>query len=172
MKIAIIGNSGSGKSTLGFELNKLLNIPLYHLDQYYWKPGWEEPDYYEFTQIHNNLCDQDNWIIEGMNTRILEYRFLAADIIIFLDIPTYKSLFRVLKRVITNLGKVTFAGPKGCPEKIPDLKFLKFILTFRKKRKPKINFLLECYKTKKQIFIIKNKNDLISVQKKIYDILL
>ena len=44
MKIAIIGNAGSGKSTLGFELHKKLDLPLYHLDQYYWKPNWQRVD--------------------------------------------------------------------------------------------------------------------------------
>lgn len=44
MKIAIIGNAGSGKSTLSAKLRALLAIPLYHLDQYFWKPGWQEPD--------------------------------------------------------------------------------------------------------------------------------
>ena len=39
-KIAIIGCAGSGKTTLAFLLQKL-NLPIYHLDQYYWKPNWE-----------------------------------------------------------------------------------------------------------------------------------
>lgn len=160
MKIAIIGNSGSGKSTLGVKLSKALNIPLYHLDQYYWQPGWQEPDYFEFTQIHNDLCDQENWIIEGMNCRILEYRFLSANIIIFLDIPAYKCLYRVIKRSLMNFGKVRTSSAKGCPEKIPDLKFLKFILTFSKMRKPKIDFLLQYYTDGKKIFVLKNKTQM------------
>jgi hypothetical protein len=44
MKIAIIGNCGSGKSTLGLMLHKKLHIPLYHIDQYFWKSGWKRTD--------------------------------------------------------------------------------------------------------------------------------
>ena len=44
MKIAIIGNAGSGKSTLGLQLHKKLGLSLYHFDQYFWKPGWVEPE--------------------------------------------------------------------------------------------------------------------------------
>ena len=167
MKIAIIGNSGSGKSTLAFKLSKILNIPLYHLDQYYWLPEWQEPNYYEFEQMHNQLCDQEEWIIEGMNTRILEYRFFSADVIIFLDIPTYVCLFRVVKRAIIDFGKVRSSSAKECPERIPDLKFLKFILSFNKQRKHKIGFLLECYKGQRHIFVIKNEMDKIELLTKL-----
>ncbi|HEV2916159.1 MAG TPA: hypothetical protein VGW78_00270 [Candidatus Babeliales bacterium] len=65
MKIAIIGNCGSGKSTLGLMLHKILNIPLYHIDQYFWKPGWQRSDPIEFAKIHQSLCDQNAWILKA-----------------------------------------------------------------------------------------------------------
>lgn len=61
----IIGCAGSGKTTLAFKLHKKLNLPLIHLDQHYWKPGWKRSDLYEFAQIHDNFCQTDKWIIEG-----------------------------------------------------------------------------------------------------------
>ena len=75
MKIAIIGNSGSGKSTLAFQLHKILHLPLFHLDQYFWKPGWQRPNRDEFAKIHNNLCDGNAWIIEGMAIRLYVRNF-------------------------------------------------------------------------------------------------
>lgn len=42
MKIAIIGCPGSGKSTIAKKLHERLNIPLYHLDQYYWLPEYKD----------------------------------------------------------------------------------------------------------------------------------
>ena len=62
MKIAIIGNAGSGKSTLALKVSRITGIPLYHLDQYFWKPGWQGPDRDEFEKIHNQLCDRNSWI--------------------------------------------------------------------------------------------------------------
>ena len=56
MKIAIVGYPGSGKSTLALKLHQILHIPLFHIDQYFWKPGWQGPDRQEFTQIHQDLC--------------------------------------------------------------------------------------------------------------------
>ncbi len=42
MKIMVIGSSGSGKSTFSRKLGEILSLPVYHLDLYYWKPGWIE----------------------------------------------------------------------------------------------------------------------------------
>jgi len=160
MKITIVGNAGSGKSNLGLKLHNILKLPLYHLDQYFWKPGWQESNYTEFEKIHNKLCDQDEWIIEGMNTRILEYRVKSADIIIFLDFPRYLCFYRVFKRAITCFGKVYFSSAKGCPEGYLSFKFLKFIWNFPYKQKTRIESLIKKYKNQKKIFIIKNQTDL------------
>ncbi|OGB83577.1 hypothetical protein A3F66_04370 [candidate division TM6 bacterium RIFCSPHIGHO2_12_FULL_32_22] len=162
MKIVIIGNAGSGKSTFAKKLSQKLCLPLYHLDKYFWKPGWQEPNYSEFELIHNDLCDQLKWIIEGMNTRILEYRIKRADIIIFLDFSRYLCLFRVLKRAILGFGNIRDSSAPGCPERIPDLKFLKFIWHFDAKQRARIKDLLEKYNYK-SILIVKNKSDLAAI---------
>lgn len=160
MKIAIIGNPGSGKSTLAFQLHKILNIPLFHLDQYFWKPGWQRPDREEFKKVHDQLCNQKEWIIEGMATRLFEYRIKQADVIIFLDIPLYICLYRIFKRALLNFGKVVYSSAPGCPERIPDWEFLKYVLSFNKKQKPEVEELLRHYKGQKKIFVVKNKSDL------------
>ncbi len=166
MKIAIIGNPGSGKSTLAEKLHTILGIPLYHLDQYFWKPGWQRPDRAEFAKIHHALCDKDSWIIEGMATRLFDYRAEKADIIIFLDIPLWRCLYRIFKRAITCYGKVGPAAPKGCPERTPDREFLSYVWNFNKKHKPIVEALLQKYKDQKKIFVVKNKTDLSNLIKK------
>ena len=45
MKIAVIGHSGSGKSTLARRIAEETGVPVLHLDQIHWLPGWQErPD--------------------------------------------------------------------------------------------------------------------------------
>jgi adenylate kinase family enzyme len=160
MKIIIYGNPGSGKSTLAVRLQQLLNIPLYHLDQYFWRPNWQEPVRAEYEKIHNNLCDLPEWIIDGVSTTTLEYRIQKADIVIFLDVSRYVCLYRVFKRALLNYGKVNFSSAAGCSERGPDMKFLKFIWNFDSNQKIRALALFEKYKNCKSFFIIKNKTEL------------
>lgn len=41
-RILVVGCCGAGKTTLSRELGEILRIPVYHLDRYFWKPGWVE----------------------------------------------------------------------------------------------------------------------------------
>ena len=116
-RIAIIGNAGSGKSVLALKLHTLLKLPLYHLDQYYWKPGWERRDAEEYRKMHDDLCDKEEWIIDGVNRKVLAYRFEKADTIIFLDLPRYVCIWRIFKRTFQYFGKETPTGAHGCAER-------------------------------------------------------
>jgi adenylate kinase family enzyme len=167
MKIAIIGCPGSGKSTLASQLHTILGISLFHLDQYFWKPGWQRPDRDEFKKVHDALCDKNEWIIEGMAVRLFEYRVKQADVIVFLDIPLRVCLYRIFKRALLNFGKVIFSSAPGCPERLPDWEFLKYVLNFNKIYKPEVKKLLQDYKGQKKIFIIKNNVDAAELIKKI-----
>jgi adenylate kinase family enzyme len=165
MKIAIIGMPGSGKSTLALELAKKLSLPVYHLDQYFWKPGWVEPDRAEFAKIHNGLCDRNQWIIDGCALRFFEYRIQKADVIIFIDISCLTAFYRVFKRLFENYGKEYFASAKGCPEQGPTLKFLKYIWNFNTTQRPEIMRLLDLYKDTKKIIVIKSQADYAAIER-------
>ena len=43
-RILVIGSPGAGKSTFARRLADTLDLPLMHLDQQYWLPGWVEPE--------------------------------------------------------------------------------------------------------------------------------
>jgi adenylate kinase family enzyme len=152
MKIAIIGSCGSGKTTLAKELHNKLNIPLYLLDDYFWKPGWQEPERIEFKKIHDNLCDKDEWIIEGMFTSNLEYRIQKADSIIFLDPPVAVCVYRIFKRALLNTFKsITRSHMLGC---------LKYTWKFNQTKRSIVDALFDKYKDSKQVFIVKNATEL------------
>lgn len=161
-RIAIIGNAGSGKSTLAYKLQQKLNLPIYHLDKYFWKPNWVYPDPDEYKIIHDNLCDQDEWIIDGMNLRVLEYRIQRADIIIFLNIPRYKCFLNIFKRTFKYYGKETPSGAKDCPEQMgwKFIKFLKWVWDFKAKYPPKIMELFNIYKDTKEIYILRSQKEI------------
>jgi adenylate kinase family enzyme len=158
-KIAIIGCAGSGKTTLALELKKKLNLPLYHLDQYYWKPGWQRGDLETFSKIHDALCEQDEWIIEGSYLKLLYKRVLHADVVIFLDVPRYKCLWYVLKRAVLNWGTVIPGNPQQCEQRLFSFEFLRFlnwVWNFNKKHREQVMRILEEFKGKKQIYRVKS----------------
>ena len=157
-RIAIVGNAGSGKTTLSTKLAAKLNLALYHLDRYFWKPNWQEPDRSEFIKIHDRLCDKEEWIIEGISTKTASYRFERADMIVFLDVPRMICLWRIFKRMIQNWNKEICAP--GCRERGPTRKFLSFVWNFDKNRKPTILDMIRKYKEDKKIYVISNQSDI------------
>lgn len=152
MKIMVIGSSGSGKSTFSRELGEVLNVPVYHLDLYYWKPGWIETPKEEWDDFNRQLVAKDQWIIDGHYGRTLDIRLQAADVIIFFDISPVITTYRVLKRRVQYHGKTRPDLNEGCPESI-DWAFIKYGWNFRKDKRPNILTKLEEYADKKIIII-------------------
>lgn len=140
-KILVIGSPGSGKSTLSFRLSERLNIPIIHLDKLFWKDGWVERSKEEFDALLVNELEKEEWIIDGNYGRTIELRLKYADTVIFFDYNRFVCLWRVVKRVVTNLGKVRADMAKGCPERF-DWEFLKYVWEFPDKQRNKILNLL------------------------------
>lgn len=158
-KIIVIGSSGSGKSTLSRELSHILEIPVYHLDKLFWKPNWVMITKDEQFKIQNSLLDENEWIIDGNYTGILEERLLSADTIIFLNLPRRICYYRVFKRLLKNFGKTRIDMGKDCKERI-NLTFLKYIWNYPKYRKP---FLLKKFRkleNEKKIFVLNSKKEI------------
>lgn len=136
-RIIIIGSGGSGKSTLAQQLEKELKLPLYHLDAYYWKPGWTATPNEEWDIFLRELVEKDKWILDGNYSRTLNIRMQRADTVILLDYSRWLTVYRVIKRRIMYHGRTRPDMSKDCPESL-DLPFLKWVWTFRKTRLPDI----------------------------------
>lgn len=158
-RIAIIGNAGSGKSTLAKKLHDILNLPLYHLDQYFWGPNWTRPNVDEYKLIHDDLCIKDKWIIDGMNLKFLDYRAEMSEVIIFLNFPRYICFWRIFKRLFKYYGKEAPSSAKGCYERI-SFEFLSWVWSFKKRHLLNILNVLGRHSKLKRIYIIKSQKDL------------
>ena len=158
-KIAIIGCAWSGKTYLAFKLHEELHLPIYHLDQYAWKPNWERVDFEKLKNIHHKLCEKNVWIMEGIYFKLLHERVQAADVVIFLDMPRFVCLWNVIKRSWFNSGKIIEGNPQGCHQRILSSKFLEFlqwIWNFNRKHRSAIYQKLDEFKDLKQIYVIKS----------------
>ena len=113
----IIGGSGSGKSTLARLLGEISNLPVVHIDPMYWKPRWVQRTSDETHALVLEAASKDIWVFDGNHSRSIPDRMARADHFIFLDLPTYLRLWRVLNRTIRYLGRPRPDMADGCPER-------------------------------------------------------
>ena len=152
-RIAIIGCGGGGKSTLARELGEILGIEVFHLDRLHWKPGWVETPKDEWRRVVEDLVKGKSWIIDGNYGGTIDIRLDAADTIIFLDLPRWINLWRILKRRFQyGRRQRPDIGP-GCPEKI-DWEFFRWVWTFPRERRPSLLHEVERHAAEKQVIVL------------------
>ncbi len=156
-RILVLGNSGSGKSTLARIIGQKRNITVHHIDAYFWLPNWQHIQKSELKETIEKIIDDDSWVIDGNYSSSLDIRLRRADTVVFFDYPTVLSLYRVIKRRIIHHKKTRPDMGEGCNEKI-DLDFIKWIIGFKRKNRPKLFNIIENNYSGK-LFIIKNKRD-------------
>ena len=133
-RILIIGCSGAGKSTLARALHKKLGLPVVHLDQLWWREGWQNVSREEFDRQLDLALEMDRWIIDGNYSRTMEVRLQQCDTIIYLDFTRWACLWGMCQRVFGSYGKVRPDMAKGCPERF-DWDFVKWIWNFNKQNR-------------------------------------
>ncbi len=68
MKVAIIGYSGCGKSTLAKYIGKKCKVPVLHLDQVHWLPGWQERGQADSEGMVEKFLDENSsWVIDFLH---------------------------------------------------------------------------------------------------------
>ena len=154
-RIIIIGCGGAGKSTLARQLGKKLNIPVIHLDKLFWKPGWVEETPEEFDRKLAAELEKSRWIMDGNFNRTMPWRIGKCDAVIYLDFNRITCLWGVIKRNITNRGKVRPDMGEGCPEKI-DWEFIRWVWNYNKNKKEH-NYRLLNEATHAETIVLKNR---------------
>lgn len=150
-KIIVIGCPGSGKTTFSLKLNKLLNLPLYHLDAVWHKPDKTHISREEFDKRIKEIFSTDEWIIDGNYSRTIEMRMQQCDTVFLFDLPTEVCIQGATERV----GKAHYDLP--WLETQVDPEFIKSIEEFPQTNLPHIYDLLDKYKENKQIIIFKSR---------------
>ena len=154
-RILIIGCGGAGKSTLARKLGEKLNLPVVHLDQLFWKPGWIASSKEEIDEKIRLELAKDRWIIDGNYNRTIPERIKYCDTVIYLDFSRFACLRGVCKRILTTYGTVRPDMGEGCPERI-DFDFLKWVWNFNKKNRENYYRLLNETKGVETI-VLKNR---------------
>lgn len=127
LRVLVIGPCGAGKSTLALELAQKLGLPLHHMDQLNWRPGWVESSKDEIRQRLADIVATDRWLIDGTYGGTLGERLLRADTVVYLDYPIRLCVARLLRRIWTYRGRSRPDMTDDCPERF-DLGFLFYLI--------------------------------------------
>ncbi|PHI19453.1 hypothetical protein CEQ90_13105 [Lewinellaceae bacterium SD302] len=157
-RILIIGCCGAGKSTFARKLAERTDLPIIHLDQEYWKPDWVETPKEEWAVKIKALAARDRWIMDGNYSGSMSVRIPRADVVFYLDYPTAKCLWRVVKRVSRYHGRNRPDMPPGCNERF-DWGFFHYVATFNLTRKKLILQQLDRLGPAQKLHVFKNDTD-------------
>jgi adenylate kinase family enzyme len=141
-RVLVVGCSGAGKSEFSRRLSERTGLPLIHLDQEFWQPGWMPMPTDVWRRRVAELAAGPRWIMDGQFGGTLGIRLRYADTVFFLDMPRWLCLARVLRRTARHFGRTRPDMTPGCPEHI-DREFLKYIWNYQRDHRPRHQEALE-----------------------------
>lgn len=149
MKIYIVGSVGSGKTTLARKIAASLHIPHFETDNFVWNhqpTGDIRNEIGVRDQLFRGAVQRAEWVIEGVHIDWTDEALLAADQIIFLDIPVNKRIWRIIGRYIRQLLKIEKVNYK--PTFTIFRKMFQWNTYFEEQMKPVFIEKFEVYKEK------------------------
>jgi adenylate kinase family enzyme len=136
-RVMVVGGPGSGKSTLAVALGEITALPVFHMDQIHYKPGWIERTRDAKIAAALAIEARDEWIFEGGLSATYASRCARADTVIWLDLPVTLRLRRIVKRRVQYHGQTRPDLPDNCPERLAP-EFLAYILRTRQSARENI----------------------------------
>lgn len=134
----VLGSSGSGKTTFAKRVAAARGLPLVHMDNEFWHPGWIQPDREMWQARVRGLVRPDSWVMDGNYSSTLAIRLERAHVAILLDLPVSLCLWSVYSRTLRGLRNGNPDLPEGCPEQLPDREFLHYIVSYKWRSRPKV----------------------------------
>lgn len=158
-RVLILGCAGTGKSTMAAALGAKLGIPVVHLDEHYWRPGWVEVPPEEWPGKVAALVEAPAWVMDGNYLGTLPARLAACDTAIFLDRHRLVCLWRVIRRWWHFRGRTRPELPEGCLEKI-DWEFVQWIWNYPRKVRSAVQAQLQEKSAAKFVVVLRSDREI------------
>lgn len=136
-----------------------LGLPAIHLDQYYWRPSWVEPDRATWRRQVEELVAREAWVMDGTYSGTFDLRMPPADAIVYFDLPMVTCLWRVIKRRIQTGRQLRIDMAEGCYERF-DFEFYKYVWTFNQKFAPLVERGLKEYAAGKPVYRVRHSREI------------
>ena len=155
-RVAVVGCGGAGKSTFASALGDRAGLPVIHLDEHFWHPGWVETPRDEWIEVQRRLVDGERWVIDGNYGGTLDVRFERADTIVVLALPRTTCVAGVLRRVITRHGNEVQAA--GCPERF-DMTFVRWVWNYDRDSRPRVDAALDRHRDSSTVIELRSRRE-------------
>lgn len=155
-RVMIIGQPGSGKSTLARKIGAAKALPVVHIDLIHWKAGWIERSGAEKDALIAVEHAKPKWVFEGGRSSTWPERLDRADTLIWIDLPLWLRMWRVLARTQRYRGISRPDLPEGCPEHY-NWAFIKWIWDTRQRGRNQCKRLYEAAPATKDLFHLRNR---------------
>ena len=151
-KIIVLGCPGSGKSTFSGKLQKKTGLPLYHLDNIWWRADRTHISREEFDRRLEEILSEENWIIDGNYSRTYEMRIRACDTVLFLDFDEETCMNGIRERIGKPRPDIPWTENRLDPE------LVELVQSYARDNRPVIYDLLEAYPDK-QVFVFHSRSE-------------
>lgn len=99
----VYGVTGSGKTTLARRIGEATGLPWHSADdEIGWLPGWVMRSPEEQRRIAEDLCAQQEWVLDTAYGTWLDVPLERLDLIVALDYPRWFSLQRLVRRTVSR----------------------------------------------------------------------
>ena len=149
-RIIIVGCPGSGKSFLAKRLHRITGLPLFHLDNVWWKADRTHVTQEEFDIRLQTILQSEEWIIDGDYSRTYEPRFLFCDTVIYLDYSKEECMDGIMERIGKDRADMPWTEQQLDPE------LAELVRRYRADNRPVLYGLIEEYPGKK-VFIFRTR---------------
>jgi adenylate kinase family enzyme len=102
-RIVVVGTSCSGKTTFARKLAQALALTPIELDAIYWKPNWCPRPLEKFRALVEKAIAGKCWVVDGNYSKVHDLIWKRATHIIWLNLPFYLVLGRVLHRTVRRI---------------------------------------------------------------------